>query len=153
MKPQMDLQRFEELAEAYGGQLEHWPEPERHAARALLNDSPHAESLLRRAAGLDELLHTVDVDEPSPTLMARVRSIPARFEAQSSWWPFQSVWRPMLALVTSLALGVLSGLSSLEAAPEDPSVNEASIATTSGVDELSALAFGWDWEEGSEDQP
>ncbi len=52
----MTYERFETLAEAYGGDLRRWPEAEREAGRALLDRDPRAAALLREADGLDALL-------------------------------------------------------------------------------------------------
>jgi anti-sigma factor RsiW len=52
----MTYERFEHLADAYGGDLRRWPEVEREAGRALLESDPRAAVLLREADGLDALL-------------------------------------------------------------------------------------------------
>ena len=52
----MTYERFETLADAFGGDLRRWPEAEREAARALLDSDPRAAVLLRKADGLDALL-------------------------------------------------------------------------------------------------
>ena len=52
----MTYERFEYLADAYGGDLRRWPEVEREAGRALLESDPRAAVLLREADGLDALL-------------------------------------------------------------------------------------------------
>jgi hypothetical protein len=52
----MTYERFEYLADAYGGDLRRWPESEREAGRALLDSDPRAALLLREADGLDALL-------------------------------------------------------------------------------------------------
>lgn len=55
----MTYERFETLADAYGGDLRRWPEAEREAARALRDADPRAAVLLREADGLDALLDAV----------------------------------------------------------------------------------------------
>ena len=52
----MTYERFETLADAYGGDLRRWPEAEREAGRALLDSDPRAAVLLGEADGLDALL-------------------------------------------------------------------------------------------------
>lgn len=52
----MTYERFETLADAYGGDLRRWPEAEREAARALRDADPRAAVLLAEADGLDALL-------------------------------------------------------------------------------------------------
>ena len=52
----MTRERFEHLADAYGGDLRRWPQSEREAARALAATDLQAAALLRDADGLDALL-------------------------------------------------------------------------------------------------
>lgn len=52
----MTRERFEHLADAYGGDLRRWPQSEREAARALAATDIQAAALLRDADGLDALL-------------------------------------------------------------------------------------------------
>lgn len=52
----MTRERFDYLAQAYGGDLRRWPEIEREGARALAADDPQAAALLREADDLDALL-------------------------------------------------------------------------------------------------
>lgn len=52
----MTYERFETLADAYGGDLRRWPEAEREAARLLKETDPRAAALLADADGLDALL-------------------------------------------------------------------------------------------------
>lgn len=52
----MTYERFEYLADAYGGDLRRWPEAEREAGRDLMAADPRAAVLLRDADGLDALL-------------------------------------------------------------------------------------------------
>ncbi|MGO4411082.1 hypothetical protein AB4Y66_13640, partial [Brevundimonas sp. M-11_2] len=52
----MTYERFEYLADAYGGDLRRWPEAEREAARALTAVDARAAALLAQADRLDALL-------------------------------------------------------------------------------------------------
>ena len=74
--PGMSLERFAELAEAYGGDFERWPEAERFAAISLAGRSEEARSLLADAHGLDYLLERFGIP-PAPT-DALVERIAAR---------------------------------------------------------------------------
>lgn len=56
MTTMMTRQRFEDLADAYGGDLRRWPEAEREAGRALAATDAEADALLRQADRLDALL-------------------------------------------------------------------------------------------------
>ena len=68
----MTYERFETLADAYGGDLRRWPEGEREAARALLEGDPRAAVLLREADGLDALLDAAPRVVASHALRERV---------------------------------------------------------------------------------
>lgn len=68
----MTYERFETLADAYGGDLRRWPEAEREAARALLDSDPRATVLLREADGLDALLDAAPRPAPSHVLREAV---------------------------------------------------------------------------------
>lgn len=71
--PGMSLERFAELAEAYGGDFENWPEAERFAAIALAGRSGEARSLLADAHGLDYMLSRLGTPPaPSDALVRRV---------------------------------------------------------------------------------
>lgn len=52
----MTRERFENLADAYGGDLRRWPEAERVAGRALAAADPRAAALLLEADAVDALL-------------------------------------------------------------------------------------------------
>ncbi|MFD1191920.1 hypothetical protein ACFQ27_15115, partial [Phenylobacterium conjunctum] len=54
---EMTPERFEELAEAYGGETARWPQAEREAAAALMAGRPDfAQAALAWADALDEVL-------------------------------------------------------------------------------------------------
>lgn len=68
----MTYERFDYLADAYGGDLRRWPEAEREAARALVAADPRAAALLREADGLDALLDAAPRPAPSHALREAV---------------------------------------------------------------------------------
>ena len=68
----MTRERFEYLADAYGGDLRRWPETEREAARALAATDLQAATLLREADGLDALLDAAPRVVASHALRERV---------------------------------------------------------------------------------
>ena len=68
----MTYERFEYLADAYGGDLRRWPEAERAAARALLDSDPRGAALLAEADGLDALLDAAPRPTPSHALREAV---------------------------------------------------------------------------------
>ncbi len=69
----MTLERFEDLAETYGGEIARWPEGEREAARALLaEDSARLSLVLAGAAQLDRLLDLAPAQRPDAALLGRL---------------------------------------------------------------------------------
>ena len=68
----MTYERFEHLADAYGGDLRRWPEAEREAARAVTQRDPRAAALLIEAEGLDALLDAAPRPAPSHALRETV---------------------------------------------------------------------------------
>lgn len=75
----MSLERFAVLAQAYGGDIDRWPEPERFSALSLAGRSAEARSLLADAHGLDFLLSRLDTPpDPSPALRERIASLEAQ---------------------------------------------------------------------------
>ncbi len=71
MNDPMTLDRFRELADAYGGVIARWPEPDRAAALRLAAQ-PEAIAMLARASTLDTLLDTWTVPAPSAALRRAV---------------------------------------------------------------------------------
>lgn len=75
MEHEMDLTRFERLADLHGGDLASWPDEARAPAAALLAVSAEAREALATAAALDEALADLAAaPEPpvSDALMARL---------------------------------------------------------------------------------
>ena len=154
-KRTLTLGRFKELVEAYGANLDRWPEAERADAVSLAGTSPEADHWLAEARQLDGLLHGKPPVEVSASLRAAVAAIPARYpraEAVGAWWPFQSVWRPVVTLLASAICGLSSGWLS---AADEADVSTATTTTEAGVqlagsatdlESLVSIAFGWDVE-------
>ena len=75
---EVSLERFAELAGAYGADLERWPESERFAALALAGRSADARALLADAHAVDAALAGLDrPPAPSAALRARIASLEA----------------------------------------------------------------------------
>ncbi len=78
----MTQERFERLAEAYGGDIRRWPDVEREAALAYAATSPAAGATLAREGPLDIVLDGVRVAEPSEALRrAVIAAAPAARQA------------------------------------------------------------------------
>ena len=74
----MTPERFEQLADAWGADLRHWPAQEQAAARALMEQpafAPAARALLARANELDTLLDSHAVAPPSAALASAVLAL------------------------------------------------------------------------------
>ncbi len=101
----MDLQRFRWLLDAYGADLERWPEAERDAARALLIRSPEAAEARRETAELDRLMWQPG---PAPST-ASIERVVARVAAAAGGVRRTALW-PQVALLAGMAvLGFAAG--------------------------------------------
>jgi len=86
----MTPQRFVALTDAYGAAIEHWPQAERAAALALIEQrEPLALAALADARQLDRLLAAHVVAAPAPALVSRIvaeaRLVP-RWQRWSRWF-------------------------------------------------------------------
>ena len=113
----MNIDRFQQLLDAYGASVDRWPVEERQAATLLLDASEEAKARQDRAARLDEVLdaHRVEVPEPlRDKIIAATRDhgLPERF---LDWLVpdrdrvVSQLWRPALAASLPLALGIALG--------------------------------------------
>lgn len=83
----MSLERFEDLAETYGGEIARWPEGEREAARALLAaNGPRLAPVLAAAAQLDRLLDLAPAQGPSAALLGRLITAAPQPVASARRW-------------------------------------------------------------------
>ena len=85
--PSMTRERFESLAEAYGGEPARWPADEREAAALMMAAEPaFARAVLGRAGGLDTALDAWRPQAPSTTLLERIlASAPAARRPRFAW--------------------------------------------------------------------
>ena len=129
MMTMMTLDRFDELASAYGAAIFLWPAEDQAAAEAFVAASPEASAILARERALDEALDEWEAPEPSQALMARILGDAAEVSAAQTA-PladpapttadkpgffarfFGDVgWRPAGAMTACLAIGFAVGLS------------------------------------------
>lgn len=83
----MSLERFEDLAEIYGGDIARWPEGEREAARALLAvEAERLAPVLAAAAQLDRLLDLAPAQGADAALLGRLISAAPRAAAAGPRW-------------------------------------------------------------------
>lgn len=101
----MDMTRFEELADAWGGDLRRWPESVRGEAAAFAEANPQAAAILAEAAALDNVLAGAE-PVASSDLLAR------RIMATAPLPVFETDWRrPAIAAAAALVLGVAGGFA------------------------------------------
>ncbi|MBW2525156.1 MAG: hypothetical protein JRI23_13315 [Deltaproteobacteria bacterium] len=117
----VDIERFQEILDAYGADSSAWPDDERQAAEAFAEEDAAGRAALAEAVALDELLGAAPSIQPSAALRRRV--LEAAPEPRRSWlevldrwtvslWPFTPRWQPAAALAAAAALGVVIGASS-----------------------------------------
>ncbi|MGI4879730.1 MAG: hypothetical protein ACRYG4_19815 [Janthinobacterium lividum] len=90
MSEPLTLDRFEDLADAYGGAIAHWPEHVRDAALRMAAQ-PDAARILARASALDDALDAWTVPLPTDALHQIVNGdapAPMRNRATRArlWW-------------------------------------------------------------------
>lgn len=113
-QPELTLERFAALVEAYGGDVERFPERERALARALSLRSGEAHRMLEGARALDDLLVSARADTMRlrPVLLEEaLERIPERFpqiRPPLVILPFRTPFRAALAAAAALLLGVFS---------------------------------------------
>jgi hypothetical protein len=122
----MTPERFETLAEAYGGDVARWPQAEREAAAALMIAEPaFARLSLERAASLDGAL---DAWSPQPvTHELRTRVIeaapsPRRRKRLAAWF-----WGAGMGagLACACATGLVVGVALYDGSQPDEAVSAA----------------------------
>lgn len=90
MTDTLSLDRFRDLADAYGGVVARWPEEHRDAAFRMAS-TPAAINILARASALDEMLDTWRVPVPVADLHGRLIAgapVPSRRLVARArlWW-------------------------------------------------------------------
>lgn len=162
------LDRFERNLDTYGADLELWPVREREAGRLVLQSSERARMLHAEAQRLADVLLQVDRArepvEPSAALLRNLAEIPLRHPRREpegrgmGWWPLRRSYASALVPAAAAVLGVIVGRVAPETWGDEPSVPAWAVLTeedgaeelgwtSEDVEELSALAFGFDLEE------
>ena len=119
----MTPERFAALADAYGGNLDRWPESERSAAQAHLDASWEAQRVVRDAAVLDAALGSWTVQRPGFALAARIAASVSR---RQSHLRRLRIWLSGLGAAATLAGGIAAGAAfvSLSAPASDPGIGQ-----------------------------
>jgi len=130
--------RFLALAEAYGGDIARWPEPEREAARALLLQDPQGLGHhLEAAAALDRLLDLAPAGAVDAALLGRLVSTAPRPAASARRWI--AGLGAALGLGVSAMAGVTVGVVLAGHDREDLSADALIAATVDGGDSTDSL--------------
>ena len=106
----MQLTEFEKRLDQFGGDLARWPTEDATSARALLQVSGEAQSLLQRATAVEALLigakNHAAPDYLAGRIMANLPDGP--FDALASWLT-RSLWRTAATALLPLAIGFSAG--------------------------------------------
>ncbi len=115
---------FHRLLDIHGARLERWPQAERHAAERLLAADTRARAARDEAGRLEALLdrYAPPVDERTAArILQRLAALPAQRRAGAGWgwslrWEeFVPTWPSLATFATIAVLGILVGLSSIDA--------------------------------------
>lgn len=142
----MNLQRFTEIIEAYGGNPNHWPADERLTALEFKTANPEVITLIEESVALDRLLDSHTISEPDHAMLARqiqsqVAGTANPIDGFIRWlFPglptLHSVLRPVAVACLPVILGILIGYQGTSS--DELSLEEelALLAVTYQVDDL-----------------
>ncbi len=140
----MTVERFQELAEAYGADLRSWPASDRAAAEALRAAQPVlVERLLFEAAKTDAVLHTSR--NPAVSMALRDRVIASATAAGLSpkrvrWIAGRLAWLSGAGWAAAACAGVIAGMNLTTHLTADQQVDAVLYqATLDGVDDTEVL--------------
>ena len=132
----MNTERFQTLAEAFGGDVARWPAVDRDAAAALMAADPAwAATVLAQASALDELLGECATPQPSATLAHRIVAGAPRSRAGRRWIGWLLPAGMGAGLAAACAAGMVMGSQlSTPAVTTPDSAAEAMVAAFSDDD-------------------
>lgn len=133
----MNRQRFQELAEAYGGEVARWPLAEREAAALLMAEDPDfTRQTLAEADSLDALLDAWRPAPASSRLMEAILAVAPAPRPQPRWRGWLMPAGLGAGLAAACAAGVLFGVQlEQRAAGGDASVSAVADLDLSGLSE------------------
>ena len=140
----MKVERFQELAEAYGADLRRWPAADRAAAEALLLAQPvMIERLLFEAAKTDAVLQTSTAPQVSMALRDRViasATAAGLSPRRVQWIAGRLAWLSGAGWAAAACAGVVFGLNLTTQLTADQQVDAVLYqATLDGVDDTEVL--------------
>ena len=130
----MTQERFEALADAFGGDMARWPDAEREAAKVYAEAHPEpADAILKAAAALDAVLRSGAEDTPSAALFDRIIA-----DGEALRRPAAPAWAAMAAAVM-LTVGLGAGWL---AAPDTAALDDEVFASAFGaLDEVDVFGL------------
>jgi hypothetical protein len=140
----MDQARFEQIVAAYGSRPAAWPEEQRDAACAFVENAQEACGLLEQESRLDLMLDAAPSLEPSRALRDRIlqaapRPVLSLAERLDRWasglWPFGRNWQPGAVLATAAVLGIAAGW----VAPNSDIDSDSADVASATLDDLADL--------------
>ena len=144
----MDFERFEDLAEIYGGEIARWPEGERETARALLVAHPERLSpVLASAAQLDRLLDLAPAQSVDAAMLGRL--IAAAPQAPNTARRWIAGLGAALGLSAAAFAGVLAGVSI--AGQAQPQVAAPAVVTARADSPITAVDVSTDLQDALEE--
>jgi hypothetical protein len=135
-QPELTLERFQALVEAYGGDIERFPTRERVAARELVARSEAAQRLLQAARAFDVVLREARADVTPDALLERLGEIPLRHAQRAQvvrLLPFHSSKQTWLLAAAAVLLGAIGGNY---ANGDAPTTDSSEIASLTFADDL-----------------
>ena len=130
----MTQERFETLADAFGGDMARWPEAERAAAQAYAETyAARADTVLKAAQALDALLETAPEAGPSSELFNRIvaQGVATRRPAAPTW----------AAAAAAVMMTIGLGTGWLAAAHTSDADDEVFAAAFGALDEVDVFEF------------
>jgi hypothetical protein len=135
----MSHERFEALAEAYGGDLDRWPADAAASARALLAAEPGLAQVLAEAERIDALLASSPAPSFSGVLRERVIATAPRLAGA---WKSTTRWLSGAGLAAACAAGVILGVNMSDRIVGDPASEALAAASTSFDSQTDILGIG-----------
>ena len=144
-RPELDLERFRSIVDAYGTDPSKWPQEERETALRFMGGFTEAIEIVNQAADLDQLLNQMPTIEPSLSLQRAVAEIPARNASQpqqpevfylSNLFVRSVLWKSALAATLAVLLGLASGFATVN--------TNVTTEDQTNWDDFSSLAFATD---------
>lgn len=106
----MTPERFAQLADAYGANLDRWPATEQREARSLLeNDNARVHEAIRQASELDGMLDLHRLPSADPAFARAIRLSAPPPESSSQWLRYLG-WLSPFGVVSVGVAGIVTGM-------------------------------------------